>query len=75
MLGTDTCELTYEELVYSGKEISPDDGSGPMEARLGRTPYIETDGEIGLTDGDTRLSVGARVHIGVIVNIDVCIVW
>lgn len=37
--------------------------------------YIEEDDKPGLTYGDTRLKIGDRVHVGVVVVVGECRVW
>lgn len=68
------CELTFEEVILGGGGSTSEDTPEGLGVPR-KTPYIEMDNATGLTDGDTRLYIGARVQIGVIVNIDVCLVW
>lgn len=51
------------------------DSSGNNGGTSDDTPYIEEDGKIGCTAGDTRLHKKRKVPFGTIVNIGVCRVW
>ena len=69
LFGAEYCDIRDLDLE---DETGGDSSGGSNRTRQ---PYIEVDGVVGLTDGDTLLHPGDRLPVGVTVHLDECNVW